>query len=58
METINLHKPPKPCDYLDMIGGTSTSGWVITSVHSQFVESPGASGVGSPRSSGLVALQH
>ena len=26
METINPETPPKPCDYFDMIGGTSTGG--------------------------------
>ncbi|KAL9128122.1 MAG: hypothetical protein Q9217_003143 [Psora testacea] len=26
METINPESPPKPCDYFDMIGGTSTGG--------------------------------
>jgi patatin-like phospholipase/acyl hydrolase len=26
METINPEAPPKPCDYFDMIGGTSTGG--------------------------------
>jgi patatin-like phospholipase/acyl hydrolase len=26
METIDLENPPKPCDYFDMIGGTSTGG--------------------------------
>lgn len=29
METINPDSPPKPCDYFDMIGGTSTGGYVI-----------------------------
>ena len=26
METIDPDSPPKPCDYFDMIGGTSTGG--------------------------------
>jgi patatin-like phospholipase/acyl hydrolase len=26
METINPDSPPKPCEYFDMIGGTSTGG--------------------------------
>ena len=26
MHTINSNNPPKPCDYFDMIGGTSTGG--------------------------------
>ena len=29
METIDPEAPPKPCDYFDMIGGTSTGGWVV-----------------------------
>ena len=28
MVTINPDSPPKPCDYFDMIGGTSTGGCV------------------------------
>jgi patatin-like phospholipase/acyl hydrolase len=26
MEMVNPDSPPKPCDYFDMIGGTSTGG--------------------------------
>ena len=26
MESVNPDEPPKPCDYFDMIGGTSTGG--------------------------------
>lgn len=26
MENIDSNSPPKPCDYFDMIGGTSTGG--------------------------------
>ncbi len=26
MSAIDKENPPKPCDYFDMIGGTSTSG--------------------------------
>lgn len=26
MKRVNPDKPPKPCDYFDLIGGTSTGG--------------------------------
>ena len=35
METIDPETPPKPCEYFDMIGGTSTGGWVNT-LHADF----------------------
>lgn len=32
METINPDPPPKPCEYFQMIGGTSTGGCVLSTV--------------------------
>lgn len=33
MEVINPDNPPKPCNFFDMIGGTSTGGCVNTISH-------------------------
>ena len=32
METIDPESPPKPCDYFDIIGGTSTGGSVLVAL--------------------------
>ena len=37
MEAVNPDLPPKPCDYFDMIGGTSTGGWAVLYTHSRDV---------------------
>ena len=31
MKNINPERPPKPCEVFDLIGGTSTGGYVKTS---------------------------
>lgn len=33
MEAVNPDNPPKPCDFFDMIGGTSTGGCVNNPSH-------------------------
>ncbi len=32
MDVIDPESPPKPCEYFDMIGGTSTGGFVDSTV--------------------------
>ena len=32
MEVVDRESPPKPCDYFDMIGGTSTGGFVNSTI--------------------------
>jgi patatin-like phospholipase/acyl hydrolase len=34
MEAVNRKNPPKPCNYFDMIGGTSTGGLGLESFSS------------------------
>jgi len=42
MDTINPESPPKPCDYFDIIGGTSTGGSVLlTLLDSRLTRSAG-----------------
>jgi len=33
MESIDPERPPKPCDYFDVIGGTSTGGYQYQLYH-------------------------
>jgi patatin-like phospholipase/acyl hydrolase len=33
MKTVDPKSPPKPCDYFDLIGGTSTGGYVTGTVN-------------------------
>lgn len=33
MHTINPESPPRPCEYFDMIGGTSMGGYVLTDLY-------------------------
>lgn len=33
MEEINPKNPPKPCQYFDMMGGTSTEGQALELMH-------------------------
>ncbi len=35
MEAVNLDDPPKPCEFFDMIGGTSTGGQVAV-IHKRY----------------------
>lgn len=32
MKAVDSKNPPKPCDFFDMIGGTSTGGSVLSSI--------------------------
>jgi patatin-like phospholipase/acyl hydrolase len=40
METLDPDYPPKPCNFFDMIGGTSTGGLVVLILHILSVAQP------------------
>jgi patatin-like phospholipase/acyl hydrolase len=36
MQAANKDNPPKPCNFFDMIGGTSTGGLELSSMYSDY----------------------
>jgi patatin-like phospholipase/acyl hydrolase len=44
MEAVDPDAPLKPCDYFDMIGGTSAGGWIVTTL-SRYTKSVLTSGL-------------